>query len=69
VSVSEGGERIDSRLCPENHTATMAPVAAIGSSERDIFLPPKTETPAAAIATGHLEMHAVDEHAVSRRPR
>jgi hypothetical protein len=67
VPVGEGRQGIHPRLGPQDDTAPVTAITAVRPAERHILLASEAQTAPTAVTTGHLEMHAVDEHAVSRR--
>ena len=42
--------------------AAEAAVAAVGTAARDELLAPETQTAAAAVAGGDMDVHLIDEH-------
>jgi hypothetical protein len=40
-------------------------VASVRAAARDELLAPKTETAAPAVASGHMDVHLIDEHQLS----
>ena len=62
LAMGEHGEAIDAFAGDEDHAAAVAAVAAVGSAQRHVLLPPEADATVAPLARLETNDHFIDKH-------